>query len=53
MLENYFPVLLFIGIAFVMGIAPILLGMLVGPNRQTRKSFLPTSVASKLLKMLA
>ena len=33
MLENYFPVLLFIGIALVMGVAPLVLGMLVAPHR--------------------
>ena len=33
MLENYFPVLLFICIGIVMGVAPMLLGRLVSPNR--------------------
>ena len=33
MLENYFPVLLFIFIALVMGVAPLVLGSLVSPNR--------------------
>ena len=33
MLENYFPVLLFIGIGLVMGVAPLVLGRLLGPNR--------------------
>jgi len=33
MLENYFPVLLFIVIALVMGVAPLVLGWLVAPNR--------------------
>jgi len=41
MLENYFPVLLFIGIALVMGIAPLVLGMLVGPNRPDEKKLSP------------
>ena len=31
MLENYFPVLLFIVIALVMGVAPLVLGWLVAP----------------------
>ncbi len=33
MLENYFPVLVFIVISLFFGCAPILLGMLIGPNR--------------------
>ncbi len=33
MLENYFPVLLFIGIALVMGVAPLVLGKVVSPHR--------------------
>jgi NADH-quinone oxidoreductase subunit A len=33
MLENYFPVLLFIAIALAMGVAPLVLGSLAGPNR--------------------
>jgi len=33
MLENYFPVLLFIGIAVVMGVLPLFLGKVVAPNR--------------------
>jgi NADH-quinone oxidoreductase subunit A len=33
MLENYFPVLLFIIIGIVMGVAPVVLGKLVSPNR--------------------
>jgi len=41
MLENYFPVLLFIGIALVMGVAPLVLGMLAGPNRPDEKKLSP------------
>src|SRR3989339_2135532 len=33
MLENYFPVLLFVCIGIVMGVVPVLLGKLVSPNR--------------------
>ena len=33
MLENYFPVLLFIVIGLVMGVAPLVLGSVLGPNR--------------------
>ena len=33
MLENYFPVLLFIIVAMVMGVAPLVLGRLLGPHR--------------------
>jgi NADH-quinone oxidoreductase subunit A len=41
MLENYFPVLLFIAIAFVMGVLPLALGMLVAPNRPDDKKLSP------------
>ncbi len=33
MLENYFPVLLFIVIGLAMGVAPLVLGRLLGPHR--------------------
>ena len=33
MLENYFPVLLFILIGIAMGVAPVLLGWLLAPHR--------------------
>ncbi|MBI4938016.1 MAG: NADH-quinone oxidoreductase subunit A [Nitrosomonadales bacterium] len=33
MLENYFPVLLFIAVGLAMGVAPLVLGRLAGPNR--------------------
>jgi NADH-quinone oxidoreductase subunit A len=33
MLENYFPVLLFIIVAMAMGVAPLVLGRLLGPHR--------------------
>ncbi len=33
MLENYFPVLLFVVIGLAMGVAPMVLGMVLGPNR--------------------
>ena len=33
MLENYFPVLLFIAVGLVMGVAPLVLGRLLGPHR--------------------
>ncbi|MBU0620729.1 MAG: NADH-quinone oxidoreductase subunit A [Gammaproteobacteria bacterium] len=41
MLENYFPVLLFIGIAIVIGVVPLLLGKVVGPNRPDDKKNSP------------
>ena len=41
MLENYFPVLLFISIALVIGILPLVLGMLVGPHRPDDKKLSP------------
>jgi NADH-quinone oxidoreductase subunit A len=33
MLAEYFPILLFILVALVVGVAPMLLGRLLGPNR--------------------
>lgn len=33
MLENYFPILLFILVGLAVGVAPIVLGKLVAPNR--------------------
>jgi NADH-quinone oxidoreductase subunit A len=33
MLENYFPVLLFIIVGLAIGVAPLLLGRLLGPHR--------------------
>jgi len=41
MLGNYFPVLLFICIALVIGILPLVLGMLVGPHRPDDKKLSP------------
>jgi NADH-quinone oxidoreductase subunit A len=37
MLENYFPVLLFIAIASAIGVLPLVLGKLLGPNRPDDK----------------
>ena len=33
MLDNYFPVLLFIIVGLLMGVAPLVLGRLLGPHR--------------------
>lgn len=33
MLENYLPVIIFMGIAAVVGVAPVLLGMILAPSR--------------------
>lgn len=41
MLENYFPVLLFIIIGLAFGCVPILLGKLVGPNRPDPEKLSP------------
>ena len=41
MLENYFPVLLFILIGVAMGVAPVVLGKLVSPNRPNSKKNSP------------
>ena len=37
MLENYFPVLLFIFVGVAMGVVPVVLGKLAGPNRPNDK----------------
>jgi NADH-quinone oxidoreductase subunit A len=37
MLENYFPVLLFICVGVAMGVVPVALGKLAGPNRPDDK----------------
>ena len=41
MLENYFPVLLFIIIALLIGVLPLALGKLIGPNRPDDKKLSP------------
>ena len=41
MLENYFPVLLFICVGIAMGVVPVILGKLVSPNRPDSKKLSP------------
>ncbi len=41
MLENYFPILVFILVGVVFGVAPILLGWLVAPNRPDSEKLSP------------
>ena len=41
MLENYFPVLLFIGVGVVMGALPLLLGRILGPHRPDAQKLSP------------
>jgi NADH-quinone oxidoreductase subunit A len=41
MLENYFPVLLFIIIALLIGVLPLVLGGVIGPNRPDDKKNSP------------
>jgi NADH-quinone oxidoreductase subunit A len=41
MLENYFPVLLFIAIAIAIGVIPLVLGKVIGPNRPDEKKNSP------------
>jgi len=41
MLENYFPVLLFIGVGLVMGVLPLLLGRILGPHRPDNQKLSP------------
>jgi NADH-quinone oxidoreductase subunit A len=33
MLENYFPILLFIGVGIFIGIAPLVMGRILGPHK--------------------
>lgn len=33
MLENYLPILIFLGVALVVGVLPLVIGSLVGPRR--------------------
>lgn len=41
MLENYFPVLLFIVVGLAVGVAPMVLGRLLGPHRPDRAKLSP------------
>jgi NADH-quinone oxidoreductase subunit A len=41
MLENYFPVLLFIIVGLAMGVAPMVLGRLLGPHRPDSEKLSP------------
>jgi NADH-quinone oxidoreductase subunit A len=41
MLENYFPVLLFIVIALLIGVLPLVFGKLIGPSRPDDKKLSP------------
>ena len=41
MLENYFPVLLSIGVGVVMGALPLLLGRILGPHRPDAQKLSP------------
>ncbi len=41
MLENYFPILLFIFVGLAMGVAPLLLGWLAAPNRPNSAKLSP------------
>jgi NADH-quinone oxidoreductase subunit A len=41
MLENYFPILLFIAVGVVMGALPVLLGFVVAPNKPDSEKLSP------------
>lgn len=41
MLENYFPILVFVLVALVFGCVPILMGWLIGPNRPDSEKLSP------------
>ena len=42
MLENYFPVLVFVLIALVFGIAPVITGMVLAPHRPDAEKLSPS-----------
>jgi len=51
-LENYFPILLFIFVGLAIGLGPIIIGSLVSPNKPSdAKKTHPTNAVLKLLKM--
>jgi NADH-quinone oxidoreductase subunit A len=52
MLENYFPVLMFMLVGLGFGVAPIL-GRVLAPYRPDTEKLLPTNAASRRLKMPA
>ena len=41
MLENYFPILVFVAVALVFACVPMLMGWLVGPNRPDSEKLSP------------
>jgi NADH-quinone oxidoreductase subunit A len=41
MIENYFPILLFILVGLAVGVVPMLLGWLIGPNRPDPEKLSP------------
>jgi len=52
-LQQYFPVLLFIVVATLIGFALLTAGSLLGPRRPYAESYHPMSAASKPSKTLA
>ena len=40
-LENYFPILLFIAVGVAVGVVPMVLGRLIGPNRPDSEKLSP------------
>lgn len=41
MLNEYFPILMFTGVAFVIGLVPILVGMVIAPRRPDKEKNSP------------
>jgi len=41
MLENYLPVLIFLGLGLIFGIAPLILGRILGPNKPDKEKNSP------------
>lgn len=41
MLSNYLPILLFIGVGLLIGVAPIIMGSFIGPKKPTPEKLAP------------
>lgn len=52
-LDQYLPVLLFILVGIAVGVVPLVLGYILGPNRPDAAKNSPTNVALKPSRMRA
>ena len=51
MLENYFPILIFIVVGLGVGFGPLIMGLILSPFKPSKQKIPPMSVALKPLKM--